>query len=84
MKLWIHRVRSGIIAAFPALNAFVEEEEFDLKSVRGIFLERLTSFLSKLDRYIPSHDFKKAFNFATQPTVYQHNQLFKFIQKLNN
>ena len=55
------------IGAFPALNAFVEQEEFDIKSVCGIFLEHLTSFLSVLDRYIPFQDFCKAFNWMRIP-----------------
>ena len=36
-------------AAFPSLNAFVEEK-FDLKSVGEIFLGHLTSFLSEVGR----------------------------------
>ena len=67
MKLRMHRMQGGRIAAFPALNAFVEEEEFDIKSICGIFLEHLTSFLSELDRYIPSRDFCKAFNWVRIP-----------------
>ena len=52
VKLWMHRIEKGKIAAFPALNACLEDEEFDLKSISGIFLAHLTLFLSELDRYI--------------------------------
>ena len=62
----MHRMQNGKIAAYPALNAFLEEK-FDLKSICGIFLEHLTSFLSELDRYIPSHSFNKAFNWVQIP-----------------
>ena len=66
MKLWMHQIEGGRIAAFPASNAFVEEE-FDIKNVCGIFLEHRTSFLSELDRYIPSKDFCKALNWVQIP-----------------
>ena len=49
----------GKIAAFPALNAFVEEE-FSLHNICQIFLEHLSSFLSELNKYIPSHDYSRA------------------------
>ena len=64
MELWMHRMEQGKIAAFPALNAFVEEEEFNLHSIREIFLDHLSSFLSELDRYIPSNDYSKKFNWV--------------------
>ena len=41
VKLWIHRMENAKIAAFPALNAFLEENEFDLNNICGIFLEHL-------------------------------------------
>ena len=41
IKLWMHRMEGGRIAAFPALNAFVEGE-FDIKSVCGIFHDHFT------------------------------------------
>ena len=52
MKLWMQRMEGGRTAAFPALKALVEKE-FDLKSVCGIFLEKITSFLypSWIDRH---------------------------------
>ena len=52
----MHRMEHGKIAAFSALNAFVEEEEFNMHSIRQIFLEHLSSFLLKLSLNIPSHD----------------------------
>ena len=39
VKLWIHRMENGKIAAFPALNAFLEQNEFDFKNICGIFFE---------------------------------------------
>ena len=38
LKLRMLGMEGGRIAAFTALNAFVEEEELDNKSVCGIFL----------------------------------------------
>ena len=67
MELWMHRMEQGKIAAFPALNSFVEEEEFNLDSVREIFLDHLSSFLSELDRYIPPNDYSKKFNWVRCP-----------------
>ena len=64
MELWMHRMEQGKIAAFPALNAFVEEEEFNLHSIREMFLDHLSSFLSELYRYIPSNDYSKTFNWV--------------------
>ena len=65
MELWMHRMEQGKIAAFPALNAFIEEEEFnlhlsffldlssdlsELESFRSFkFEDHLSSFLSELD-----------------------------------
>ena len=40
------------LAAFPDLNAFLEEKKFDSKSICEIFLKSLTSFLSELGRYV--------------------------------
>ena len=56
----------GKIAAFPALNACVEEK-FNLLSICEIFLDHLSSFLSELDRYIPSNDYSKTFNWVRCP-----------------
>ena len=53
-------------AAFPALNAFVEKE-FSLHNILQIFLEHLSSFLPELDRYIPSHDYSRTFNWVRCP-----------------
>ena len=61
----MHRMEQGKIAVFPALNAFVEE--FNLHSIREIFLDHLSSFLSELDRYIPSNDYSKTFNWVRCP-----------------
>ena len=37
VKLRIHRMENGKKAAFPDLNAFLEDKEFNLKSICGIF-----------------------------------------------
>ena len=63
----MHRMKYGKIAAFPALNAFVKEEEFNMRSICQIFLEHLSLFLSKLYLYIPSHDYKRTFNWVPCP-----------------
>jgi len=56
----------GKLAAFPALNFFVEKN-IDLSSIRRIFLEHLNTFASELDRHIPSHDYCKIFNWVRSP-----------------
>jgi len=66
IKLWIHRMESGKLAAFPALNVSVEKN-IDLSGIRRIFLEHLNAFASELDRYIPSHDYCKIFNWVRSP-----------------
>ena len=66
VELWMHQMEHGKIAAFPALNAFVEEE-FSLHNIRHIFLKYLSSFLSELDTYIPSHDYGRTFNWVRCP-----------------
>ena len=67
MDLYMHRMEHGKIAAFPVLNAFVEEEEFNLHKVCQIFFEHFSSFLSKLNIYIPSHDYSRTFNWVRCP-----------------
>jgi len=51
IKLLIHRMESGKIAAFLVLNAFAEEVEIYWRCIRQIFLEHLTTFLSALVRH---------------------------------
>jgi len=51
IKLNIHRMESGKIAAFLILKASPEEVEINLRCIRQIFLERLNTFLSELIRY---------------------------------
>ena len=60
----MHRMKHGKIATFSALNALMKEEEFNMHSIRQIFLEHLFSFLSKLNRNIPSHDYSRTFNWV--------------------
>jgi len=45
IKLLIHRIESGKIADFLALNAFAEEIEIYLRCIHQIFLEHLITSL---------------------------------------
>ena len=67
IRLWIHRMKSGKLAAFPGLNLFVEEKDLNLGIILPIFLEHLNTFLSELDRYIPSNDYCRIFNWVRNP-----------------
>ena len=67
VKLWMHRMKSGRLAAFPGLNLFVEEKDINLGVILPIFLEHLNTYLSKLDRYIPSNDYCRNFNWVRNP-----------------
>ena len=67
MELYIHRMEHGKTATFSALNAFVEEEEFNFHNICQIFLKHLSSFRFKLNIYIPSHDYSKTFNWVRCP-----------------
>ncbi|CAK8697394.1 unnamed protein product [Clavelina lepadiformis] len=60
-------MESGKKAAFPALNLFVEEKNIDLRGIRRIFHEHLNTFVSELDRYIPSHNYNKIFTWVRSP-----------------
>ena len=60
-------MESGKMAAFPALNLFVDEKNINLRGIRPMFLERLNTFVSELDRYIPSHSYNKIFNWVRSP-----------------
>ena len=67
LELYMLQMEHGKIATFLALNAFVEEEEFNLQSICRIFLEHISSFLFKLDIYIPFHDYSRTFNWVRCP-----------------
>ena len=67
IKLWMHRMKSGRLAAFSGLNLFVEEKDINLGVILPIFLEHLNTFLSELDRYIPSNDYCRIFNWVRNP-----------------
>ena len=67
IKLWIHRMKSRRLAAFPGLNLFVEENDINLGVILPIFLEHLSTLLSELDRYIPSNDYCRIFNWVGNP-----------------
>ena len=67
IKLWMHRMKSGRLAAFPGLNLFVEEKDINLGVILPIFPEHLNTFLSELDRYIPSNDYCRIFNWVRNP-----------------
>ena len=45
VKLWMHRMENGKLAAFPVLNLFVEEKNIDLCSISRIFFEHLNAFV---------------------------------------
>ena len=64
MKLQMHRMETGKLAAFPALNLFVEEKNIDLRGICPIFFEHLTTFVYKLDRYIPSQNYSLIFSWV--------------------
>ena len=38
-----------------------------MRSISRIFLEHLNAFVSELDRYIPSHNYSKIFNWVRGP-----------------
>ena len=63
----MHRMKKGRLAAFPGLNLFVEEKDINLGVIFPIFLEHLNTFLSELDRYIPSNDYCRIFNWVRNP-----------------
>ena len=71
-------MENGKIVAFSTVNAFLEEE-FDLKSVLGIFLEDLTSFPSELDNVSLPTVSKKHLTLCEFPSRCQR---YRFIQKL--
>ena len=64
IMLWMHRMKSGRLAAFPGLNLFVEEKDINLGVILPTFLEHLNTFLSELDRYIPSNDYCRIYRVA--------------------
>ena len=67
IKLWMHPMEAGKLAAFPALNLFVEEKNIDLRGICPIFLEHLTTFVFELDWYIPSQNYSQIFNWIPAP-----------------
>ena len=66
IKLWLHRMESGKLAAFPILNLFVEKN-IELRGISRIFLDHFIVFVSELDRYISSHNYSKIFNWMQSP-----------------
>ena len=67
IKLRVYRMKGGRLAAFPGLNLFVEEKDINLGVILPIFLEHLNTFLSELNRYIPSNDYCRIFNWVRNP-----------------
>ena len=65
-QLRIHRIENGRISAFLALKAFAEEIEIDLLCICQIFLSAFLH-LSKMDRYIPSHNYIKHILLRAKP-----------------
>jgi len=55
------------MAAFPAVNVFVEEVEIDFRCIHQIFLNHLATFLSGLGVYIPFTIHSKTFNWVRSP-----------------
>ena len=49
------------------LNLFVEEKNIDLRGICPIFLERLTTFVFELDRYISSQNYSQIINWVRSP-----------------
>ena len=63
----MHRMETAKLAAFPALNLFVEEKNIDLIGICAIFFEHLTTFDFELDWYIPSQNYSQIFNWVPTP-----------------
>ena len=86
IKLWMHRMESGTLVAFPILNLFVEEKNIDLHGISRIFLDHLNAFVSELDRYIPSHNYSKIFNWMRSlfevPALEVHSEMDCIAQQL--
>ena len=64
----MHQIKIRRLADFPGFNLFVEEKDINLGIVLLIFPENLNIFLSELDRYIPSNDCRRIFNWAQNPS----------------
>ena len=60
-------METGKLAALPTFNLFMEEKNIDLHGVCPIFLEHLTTFVSKLNRYIPCQSYSQMFNWVRTP-----------------
>ena len=63
IQQWIHRIENGWICAFLAVNAFAEKVEIYWLCICQIFLNAF-QHLSAMDRYIPSHNHIKTFNWV--------------------
>ena len=60
-------MKSGKLTAFLALKLFVEEKNINFRGISRIFLEHLNAFVSKLDRSISSHNYRKIFIWVRSP-----------------
>ena len=67
IKLWMHPMETGKLAAFPALNLFVEEKNINLRGICPIFLEHLTAFVFEFDWYILFQNYSQIFNWVPTP-----------------
>ena len=65
----MHQIESGKLAASPALNLFMEEKNTDLRGICLIFLEHLTTFVSELNRYIPSQNYLIGYQYKVLSSV---------------
>jgi len=55
IKLRIHPIECGKMAAFPALKTFAEQVDNDLRAFVKYFMNA-SLYLWMLNRYIPSHN----------------------------
>ena len=67
IKLWMHQMEAGKLAAFQVLTLFMEEKNIDLRGICPIFLDHLTTFVSEPNRYIPSKNYSKIFTWLRSP-----------------
>ena len=58
----MHQMEQEKITVSPSLNAFLEEQKFDLHGFCQFFLQHHSSFLAELNKYVPFHDYSITFN----------------------
>ncbi|XP_014664178.1 PREDICTED: protein FAM200A-like [Priapulus caudatus] len=61
LVLWKRKLERGRVAAFPSLNAYLEEwEENGIDAIKPILVNHLDKLTTEFDRYIPDHDLTHA------------------------